>query len=385
MIRQQDGYVLEYIEDQIYLLPYGQKIADLKKGVLINETGAFLWNRLYVPSDAETLTKALLSYYDLPDTEYDALYFDVSSFIEELLRQGLLTKEPAILQSGTEQKLLQIAEHTLCISGPSHIFCNEWLPFYTEKQAYSDCAVDMHIQVLSAPPVHHPNGMILIRNKELLLFETKDQFVLCFPTLSAISEVHMSKDGKNVFIYCNTIWDKEIAAQIFLAVRPCFLYRIQKDNFFAIHSASILYQDHAWLFSGHSRMGKSTHTALWHTLFDVPYLNGDLNVIGWKQGQPIVYGIPWCGTSKLSTTKQYPLGGIVLLGRSDTDHLSKLAHHEKILQVMQRMISPTWTSSLLEYNLQGAKTLADQVPIFYLQCTKENSAAIFMKEQIDLL
>lgn len=385
MIRQQDGYVLEYIKEQIYLLPYGQKIADLKKGVQINETGAFLWNLLKTPSDKEQLTKALLSYYELPDTEHDALYDDVSAFTENLLQQGLLTEDVSVVLPNANQTFLRIAEHTLCIFAPSHIFCDKWLPFIIKEQTPSSLTSDMCIQVLPTPPTHHPNGVILVRNKELLLFECEDRFVLCFPTLSAISEVHMTKNGKNVSVYCNAISDETIAEQFFFAIRPCFLYRIQKDNFFAIHSASILYKNQAWLFSGHSGMGKSTHTALWHTLFDVPYLNGDLNVIGWKHGEPVVYGIPWCGTSNIFTVKQYPLGGIVLLGRSKKDHLVDLAPHEKILQVMQRMISPSWTAPLLACNLQASETLAHQIPIFHLRCTKENSAAIFMKEQIDIL
>ena len=91
-------------------------------------------------------------------------------------------------------------------------------------------------------------------------------------------------------------------------------------------------------FSGHSGMGKSTHTNLWKEQFGTKIINGDLNLIGWSNGEqanigqsvdkpgskghPIVYGMPWCGTSGIASTKSYPLGGIVLLGRSDNDHLS---------------------------------------------------------------
>ena len=36
-----------------------------------------------------------------------------------------------------------------------------------------------------------------------------------------------------------------------------------EKGMFALHSASLLYLEKAWLFSGPSGMGKSTHTALW--------------------------------------------------------------------------------------------------------------------------
>ena len=43
MLKQQQGYVLSKIGPHTYLLPYGQSIADQKHGIIINETGEFLW------------------------------------------------------------------------------------------------------------------------------------------------------------------------------------------------------------------------------------------------------------------------------------------------------------------------------------------------------
>lgn len=146
-------------------------------------------------------------------------------------------------------------------------------------------------------------------------------------------------------------------------------------------------------------MGKSTHTNLWKEQFGTEIINGDLNLIGWSNGEqtnigqnvdkpdskghPIVYGMPWCGTSGIASTKSYPLGGIVLLGRSDNDHFESLTNDQKIVRVMQRMISPVWTEDMLETNLKCAAKLAKEVPIYYLLCTKEPSAAYVMKARID--
>ena len=132
-------------------------------------------------------------------------------------------------------------------------------------------------------------------------------------------------------------------------------------------------------------MGKSTHTALWHELFGTPYLNGDLNLLGFENGHITVYGIPWCGTSEIFTTEQYELGGIVLLGRdSQTDRLEKLPPPEKILRVMQRMISPAWKEIQLTSNLSFAEKIADCVPVLHFLCTKNPSAAHTIKNAIDL-
>ena len=130
-------------------------------------------------------------------------------------------------------------------------------------------------------------------------------------------------------------------------------------------------------------MGKSTHTALWHDLIGTPYLNGDLNLIGIKDGHYQVYGIPWCGTSGIFTTKTYPLGGIILLGRASDDHLETLDDTLKTLRVMQRLISPSWTPEGLERNLDFAAELSREIPIFHLCCTKNPSAVDVVKAAID--
>ncbi len=81
---------------------------------------------------------------------------------------------------------------------------------------------------------------------------------------------------------------------------------------YALHSASNYYQEKAWLYSASSGTGKTTHVKLWEKLYAVQVLNGDLNLLGMEKDEVFVYGIPWCGTSGVYTTKKYPLGGIIL-------------------------------------------------------------------------
>ena len=206
-----------------------------------------------------------------------------------------------------------------------------------------------------------------------------------FPTMKNILEAYMTKDGSFVRFYCTPhTKNPESREHLFHAFRLFFLYLAQQKGFYALHSASILYKGKAWLFSGHSGCGKSTHTALWHTYADTPYLNGDLNLVGQdKDGNFQVYGIPWCGTSGLFTTETCPLGGIVLLEQAKTDFLKPLSEYEKILRVMQRMISPSWTETFLDCNLDFAQKLADCIPVYHLACTKNPSAMEVIKKQID--
>ena len=132
-----------------------------------------------------------------------------------------------------------------------------------------------------------------------------------------------------------------------------------------------------------SGTGKSTHTNLWHKLYDTPLINGDLNLLSFKDGTPVVYGLPWCGTSEIFDIKTYPLGGIILLQQASENHIESLELHEKALLVSQRLISPSWTKEQLHTNLHFTENLSSEIYVARLCCNMGNAAAATMKEAID--
>ena len=228
----------------------------------------------------------------------------------------------------------------------------------------------------------HQNGNILIRNKDLTVCAWEEGYVLWFPALKNIYEIWMEADGSFACIYYRLPMTEEEQDSLFLAIRPVFLFLAQKKGMFVLHSASLLYLEKAWLFSGPSGMGKSTHTALWKKLFDTPFLNGDLNLIGKEGDQFVVYGIPWCGTSEIFTVEKKELGGIVLLEKAPEDKIVSLTKEQKTLRVMQRMISPPWTAGLMKKNLAFAEEIANEKPVYFLRCTKNDTAAEVMHHRI---
>lgn len=452
-IKRQEGYCLKEIAGVHYLLPYGQKVADQRKGIVLNETGVFLWNELKTSMTDDALAEKLFHHYSadgeaanetqdeiqdqtqdqtqdkIQNQMQDQIRQDVKQFVQELLSLGILqeclrpccaedaedvtcvypTKEPFV-------ECLEIAGMRIALYGSRELISSQFDAFLkdcssaqgkskselqTESQIKMQIKmpVQMQIEILQRTTPFHPNGKTLIRNEELVVCENEQGYIIMFPSMNQIRETHMTRDGRFVQIYVKGVDKEKTKEELFHAIRHFFLFFAQRQGFFAIHSASILYRDQVWLFSGHSGMGKSTHTNLWKEQFGTKIINGDLNLIGWSNGEqtnigqsvdkpgskghPIVYGMPWCGTSGIASIKSYPLGGIVLLGRSDNDHFESLTNDQKIVRVMQRMISPVWTEDMLEANLECAAKLAKEVPIYYLLCTKEPSAAYVMKARID--
>lgn len=319
----------------------------------------------------------MAAYYEIADEEKEALAKDVDDFVSQLLGMGIL-REELKEENQPFYHCMKIGGICIKLCGPAEIFPEQFAPFFCGEDR-----ADQTIEVKIAVPMNKPNGTVLIRNKEMSICEWEDGYLVLFHQMKNVIEAYMTKDGSYVRIYALMQQTEEEKENLFHAIRLFYLYLAQRKGLYAIHSASILYQDKAWLFSGHSGMGKSTHTALWHEQIHTPYLNGDLNLIGEEDGKLKVYGMPWCGTSGIYTTKTQDLGGIVLLGRDSRDHLEELGVAEKIVRVMQRMISPAWTKEQMEVNLEFAERIAAKSQVYYLKCTKNPSAVAPIKSRID--
>ena len=208
-------------------------------------------------------------------------------FIRQLISLGIV-QDLSKASDDSHPMILSIAGLHICLTGVPVLYPDQLSAFCVPDLSVNSgtftthIPADMTIELLHQTPPFHQNGTILLRSKELIVLETCDDYVLLFPSLAGISDVYLSSDGTYARIYCTGNADCNTKEQIFHVIRHLFLYRAQTTDKFALHSASILYKGKAWLFSGHSGMGKSTHTALWHKYFQTPYLNGDLNLIGFE-------------------------------------------------------------------------------------------------------
>jgi hypothetical protein len=393
-MRQHTGFTLQWIQQVPYLLPFGQAIADHRRGLRINETGAFIWDTLKTEHSRQELVDAVLSHYGIPAEQQPEIVCDTEEFLATLVSYGMITTEdtetsvqanPVSVPSDSRTMnssihSLRIGGLTLSLSCPENLFPEEFTPFESDNTNSADCTVTIH----TAPPKDNENGALLLRNRELFVCERSIDYLFLFPAAPQILEGSVTKDGTAAHFYLRPPINDALRQDLFHAIRLVFLYFGQLHGRFAIHSASILYHGKAWLFSGHSGMGKSTHTNLWNKHLGTPLLNGDLNLMELSPQSAVVHGLPWCGTSGISTTETYPLGGIVLLGRADTDVVETLSDNEKALLVMQRLISPSWTEKQLAKNLAFTSALTARIPVCRLKCTKSTAAVDTMRQWIDL-
>ena len=258
-IKRQEGYCLKEIAGVHYLLPYGQKVADQRKGIVLNETGVFLWNELKTSMTDDALAEKLVHYYSadgeaanetqdeiqdqtkdkiqnqMQDQIQDQIRQDVKQFVQELLSLAILqeclrpccaedandatcvypTKEPFV-------ECLEIAGMRIALYGSRELISSQFDAFLkdcssaqgkskselqTESQIKMQIKmpVQMQIEILQRTTSFHPNGKTLIRNEELVVCENEQGYIILFPSMNQIREAHMTSDGRFAQIYVNTI------------------------------------------------------------------------------------------------------------------------------------------------------------------------------------
>lgn len=379
-MKRKPGYLLQRIANTDYLLPYGQLIADHRRGISLNSTGVYIWELLERERSREELQTEYLKRFLEDPAEKEVLLQDLNDFLNMLVAWRILKDDAPKQYACDPDVFLEIAGLSLAFHGPKELIDASFLKAFRADPCDQP---DQRISVIWGGSASSENGVVLLRNRELIVCERESDYLLLFPTLSCIREVALSKDGANVFFYCDPPLTEELEEQFFHALRHTFLYLAQKRGMYAIHSASLRYRDKAWLFSASSGTGKSTHVNLWKELYGTEALNGDLNLLAIEDGRPVVHGIPWCGTSEIFVRETVPLGGIILLKRDGNDAVEELPPDKQALMVMQRFISPIWTGAQLENSAAFAQQISKQILICRLHCTKNPSAAQTMKEWID--
>jgi hypothetical protein len=85
-----DGFVLRKIAYQYMAVPVGARAKELHGMIGLNETGAFIWERLSNGQPQEEIVKALCEEYEV---EEDAAAASVKRFFEKLRAEGMLSDE----------------------------------------------------------------------------------------------------------------------------------------------------------------------------------------------------------------------------------------------------------------------------------------------------
>ena len=156
-----------------------------------------------------------------------------------------------------------------------------------------------------------------------------------------------------------------------------FYSRLLKFRGLMLHSSAIELDGRAYLFSGPSGVGKSTHTGLWQKVFPSARLfNDDKPALREMDGVWYAYGTPWCGKNGININMKAPVAGICFLRQGSENKIRRLSKIEAVSVVMTQT---TWRfnkAENLDVLMDVVETLVENVPIWLMECLPNEDAVM---------
>lgn len=312
-----------------------------------------------------------------------------------------ITPSPASIDLIQETVSFTIAGIVCSLTAPASLIPSELSSFQVPGQSLATQIPQLSFRVL----LHHEQepspfttagtepafckGAPLFSTPEIDYFTDSTCDTIVHRCIPKLLRTHLFHDGRVCIICDSQILNcpdyVNTQKPILHAMRYAFSHMAEEENKLAVHSSSVIYRNKIYLFSASSGTGKTTHTNLWHNYLGAEIANGDLNLCGFQDNIPSVFGIPWCGTSNKYITETLPLGGIIFLHRDQTNHVKRLSHEEACIKLSDRLLTTAFTkSSLLRILKLTDQLLSDTVYTASLFCNTEKEAFEVMKQSIDL-
>ena len=163
---------------------------------------------------------------------------------------------------------------------------------------------------------------------------------------------------------------------LFNTIREIFFLGIGYMNMYTIHSASVLVDDKAYLFSTFSGGGKTTHSNMWIEHLGATHLDGDVAVLSIKDdGKLYAYGLPWCGTSGLFVNKCAVVDGIAFIEQEKYNEIDEIVRDEAALSLFFNCFTPMITEILVDNMIDFVHKAIDKIKLYKLKCLPNIEAA----------
>ncbi len=163
----------------------------------------------------------------------------------------------------------------------------------------------------------------------------------------------------------------------YMASGEQFYWELLRFDGMMLHASAVEYEGRAFLFSGPSGMGKSTHARLWREAFgeEVSVFNDDKPALRrFEGGEWYAYGTPWCGKDGVNQNKKVALAGICFLRRGEQNAIRRLGPAEILPRLMAQTMHNLGPNAMDRLLCLGER-LIEEVPVFEMQCLANADAA----------
>ena len=151
-----------------------------------------------------------------------------------------------------------------------------------------------------------------------------------------------------------------------------------------VHASSLDWNGKGIIFSAPSGTGKSTHVKLWQDYFgsEVKILNDDSPAIRFRDGNPLIFGTPWSGSSNLHYNGSAPLNAIILLQQASKNSIKQISNQEAIAKLMPRVFLPYYDEDMMNKACDVFEKIISLVPVYLLECRPDKEAVELVREWV---
>lgn len=224
--------------------------------------------------------------------------------------------------------------------------------------------------------LHHSNQMMIMdvnghENRVHFLPGTQEPFALAQRMDEYHSTILIDRRAQNALK-----WDRTLLGLLSME-HDCL-----KHHAILLHASYIVYNGQAILFTAPSGNGKSTQADLWAAHAGAEIINGDRALIFYQDGQWYAGGFPVCGSSPHCLNRTAPLKAIVYLDKAPANLLRRLSGFQPVNYIYSQSFVNRWNSDDCRAISDMILALADGVPIFHYECTKEPDAVTHLRDAI---
>lgn len=143
-----------------------------------------------------------------------------------------------------------------------------------------------------------------------------------------------------------------------------------RENIVLIHGVLISYNEHGYIFTAPSGIGKSTHARLWKELYGdcVTIINGDKPLLKLTKDGVRAYGSPWMGKEKIGVNTSVQLCGICNLHRNITNTIEKVEFDGNSINWLLEQTQVTSSENTIIDRVRWFKKAMGLVPLYVLNC-----------------
>ena len=150
------------------------------------------------------------------------------------------------------------------------------------------------------------------------------------------------------------------------------------------HGSAIALDGEGYLFTADCGTGKSTHTRFWRQVFGsrARMINDDKPFLKLTDTGVLVCGAPWSGKHGLDSNITVPLKGICILRRGTDDRIRHISPEEALPMLRKQACPPRQPEDLPLWEAL-VESLSRRVPLWEMECTKNEKAALVSQEAME--